>query len=98
MIAPDESPRGFVFVHPANEFLNSIPYTPEEWWDPKGKARRDDAIQFYLNMSAGVDAEEKKKQAVSATPKLEFVLHFVKEFFKQQDFFALLKAALFGSK
>ena len=75
-----------------------IPYTPEEGWDPKGKERRDDAIQFYLNMGAGVDEEEKKKQAASAAPKLEFVLHFVKEFFKPQDFFALLKAALFGSK
>ncbi|MBO5098039.1 MAG: family 20 glycosylhydrolase [Agathobacter sp.] len=75
-----------------------IPYTPEEWWDPKGKARRKDAIKFYLNMSAGVDEEEKKKQAASAAPKLEFVLHFVKEFFKPQDFFALLKAVLFGSE
>ena len=27
-----------------------IPYTKEEWWDPNGKARRDDAIQFYLDM------------------------------------------------
>ena len=49
-------------------------------------------------MSAGVDEEEKKKQAASAAPKLEFVLHFVKEFFKPQDFFALLKAVLFGSE
>ena len=59
-----------------------IPYTPEEWWDPKGKVRRDDAIQFYLNMGAGVDEEEKRKQAASAAPKLPFVLHFIKEFFK----------------
>lgn len=34
-----------------------IPYTKEEWWDPKGKARREDAIQFYFNMGAGVDEE-----------------------------------------
>ena len=62
-----------------------IPYTKEEWWDPKGKARRDDAIQFYFNMGAGVDEEESKKQAASAAPKLEFVLHFIKEFYKIKD-------------
>lgn len=75
-----------------------IPYTKEEWWDPTGKERRDDAVQFYLNMGAGVDEEEKAKQAASAAPKLEFVLHFVKEFFRAQDFYALLKAVLFGRK
>ena len=62
-----------------------IPYTKEEWWDPQGKARRDDAIQFYFNMGADVDEEEAKKQAVSAAPKLEFVLHFIKEFYKIGD-------------
>lgn len=62
-----------------------IPYTKEEWWDPKGKARRDDALQFYFNMGAGVDEEEAKKQAASAAPKLEFVLHFIKEFYKLGD-------------
>ena len=62
-----------------------IPYTKEEWWDPKGKERRDHAIQFYFNMSAGVDEEEAKKQAASAAPKLEFVLHFIKEFYKICD-------------
>lgn len=72
-----------------------IPYTKEEWWDPEGSARREDAIQFYLNMSAGVDEEEKKKQAASAAPKLEFVLHFIKEFYKIKDIPAFLKTLLF---
>ena len=62
-----------------------IPYTKEDWWDPKGNARRDDAIQFYFNMGADVDEEEAKKQAASAAPKLEFVLHFIKEFYKISD-------------
>ena len=62
-----------------------IPYTKEEWWDPKGKARRDDALLFYFNMGAEVDEEEAKKQAASAAPKLEFVLHFIKEFYKIGD-------------
>jgi len=69
-----------------------IPYTKEENWDPVGKARRDDAIQFYLNMSAGVDEEEAKKQAASAAPKLQFILHFIKEFYKISDILAFLKA------
>lgn len=68
-----------------------IPYTKEEWWDPKGQARREDAIQFYLNMGAGVDEEEKKKQAASAAPKLEFVFHFIKEFYKLSDIPAFLR-------
>lgn len=67
-----------------------IPYTKEEWWDPKGKARRDEAISFYLNMRADVGEEEAKKQAASASPKLEFVLHFIKEFYKLTDIPAFL--------
>jgi hypothetical protein len=62
-----------------------IPYTKEECWDPIGKTRREDAISFYFNMGAGVDEEEAKKQAASAAPKLEFVLHFIKEFYKISD-------------
>lgn len=62
-----------------------IPYTKEEWWDPKGKARREDALKFYFNMGAGVDEEEAKKQAASAAPKLEFVVHFIREFYKLGD-------------
>lgn len=73
-----------------------IPYTPEEGWDPNGKERRRDAVAFYLNMGAGVDEEEKAKQAASAAPKPEFVLHFLKEFFKPQDLFLLIKAVIFG--
>ena len=68
-----------------------IPYTKEEWWDPKGKERRDEALDFYFNMSAGVDEEEAKKQAASAAPKLSFVIHFIKEFFKLSDVLAFLK-------
>ena len=62
-----------------------IPYTKEECWDPQGKARRDDAIDFYFHMGADVDEEEAKKQAASAAPKLEFVFHFIKEFYKIGD-------------
>ncbi len=62
-----------------------IPYTKEEWWDPKGKVRREDALKFYFDMGAGVNEEEAKKQAASAAPKLEFVLHFIKEFYKISD-------------
>lgn len=58
-----------------------IPYTKEEWWDPKGIAAKKDAFQFYQNMGAGVDEEEAQKQAASASPKFKFVLHFIKEFF-----------------
>ena len=75
-----------------------IPYTKEEWWDPKGKARREDAIQFYFNMGAGVDAEEAKKQAASAAPKLEFVLYFIKEFYKLVDVPAFLRKLIKAKK
>ena len=75
-----------------------IPYTKEEWWDPKGRSRRDDAIQFYFNMGADVDEEEAKKQAASAAPKLEFVLHFIKEFYKISDIPTFLKSLIVGKK
>lgn len=75
-----------------------IPYMKEENWDPAGKVRRDDAIQFYFNMGAEVDEEEAKKQAASAAPKLEFVLHFIKEFYKISDVPAFLKALVTNQK
>lgn len=75
-----------------------IPYTKEEWWDPKGNARREDAIEFYFNMGADVDEEEAKKQAASAAPKLEFVLHFIKEFYKISDVPKFLKALIAKQK
>jgi len=49
-------------------------------------------------MSAGVDEEEAKKQAASAAPKLEFVLHFIKEFYKIGDVLEFLKALLIKQK
>ena len=61
-----------------------IPYTKEEWWDPKGFVRLKDAASFYLNMGKDVDEEEAKKQAASAAPKLPFVLHFIKEFYLKE--------------
>ena len=61
-----------------------IPYTKEEWWDPKGFVRLKDAVSFYLNMGKDVDEEEAKKQAASAAPKLPFVLHFIKEFYLKE--------------
>ncbi len=73
-----------------------IPYMNEENWDPKGRKRREEAVRFYLNMGAGVDEEEAKKQAASAAPKLEFVIHFITEFFKLSDIPRLLKAVIFG--
>ena len=42
-----------------------------------------------------VDEEEAKKQAASAAPKIEFVLHFIKEFFKLTDIPEFLKRLLF---
>lgn len=68
-----------------------IPYTKEKWWDPKGKARRDDALDFYFHMSEGVDEKEAEKQAASAAPKFKFVIHFIKEFYKLSDIPAFLK-------
>ena len=75
-----------------------IPYTKEENWDPKGKERRDDALDFYFHMSEGVDENEAKKQAASAAPKMEFVIHFIKEFFKLSDVPVFLKRMLFPKK
>lgn len=67
-----------------------IPYTVEKWWDPKGSIRRENAINFYFNMGAEVDEEEEKKQAASSAPKLKFVVHFIKEFYKLGDIPAFL--------
>ena len=58
-----------------------IPYTKEEWWDPKGKARREDAIDFYFNMGADVDEEEAKKQTFSWL----YIFNFVFTFLHQQN-------------
>ena len=42
-----------------------------------------------------MDEEEAKKQAASAAPKVEFVIHFIKEFFKLTDILAFVKRLLF---
>ena len=73
-----------------------IPYTKEENWDPQGKKRRDDTLDFYFHMGEGVDEQEAKKQAASAAPKIEFVIHFIKEFFKLSDIPEFLRRILFS--
>ena len=48
-------------------------------------------------MGAEVDEEEAKKQAASAAPKLEFVLHFIKEFYKLSDIPKFIKRLIRNS-
>ncbi len=71
-----------------------IQYTKEDWWEPKGKARREEAINYFTSINAGMSAEVRKETVQSAKPNREFGQSFMQKFFKTTDLFFLLKAMM----
>ena len=69
----------------------SLRYTPESWWNPKGRARRKEAIDYFTSINSGM-SEEVKNQTVEATaPNREFAQSFMSKFFRPLDIPFLLK-------
>lgn len=71
-----------------------IRYTQKEWWDPKGKARRQEAIGYFANMRSAIPEEVREQTVESAAPGMEFAQSFMTKFFKFTDLPFLLKALL----
>ncbi len=69
-----------------------IHYTAQDWWEPKGKARREEAIGFFSTINSGMSAEVRKETVKSANPNREFGQSFMQKFFKFSDLPFLLKA------
>ena len=68
-----------------------IQYTPENWWEPRGKARKKEAIDYFIKVNSM--PPEVKAQTVDATaPNKEFAGSFMKKFFQPMDIPSLLIA------
>lgn len=58
---------------------------PQESWNPKGKARREEALAYFRSMNAGM-SDEVREQTVQATkPNQEFAQSFMQKFFEPTD-------------
>ena len=69
-----------------------LTYTAEDWWDPRGRARLDEALGYLVKMNAAMPEEIRAEALDAAKPSREFVLSFVSRFFRPTDIPALLRS------
>ena len=62
--------------------------TPEDWWDPKGRARLEEAVGYLTHMNASIPAEGRPE----VEPSRELVQSFVQKFFRLTDIPALISS------
>lgn len=62
----------------------------EDWWNPRGKARRAEALDFFVKMNGGVLEEVPENQAPAQT-NLRLMVNYVTQFFRLSDLPALAK-------
>ena len=62
----------------------------ESWWNPRGKRRREEALDFFVKMNGGVLEEVPANQAPSET-NLRLMFDYVIRFFRISDLPALAK-------
>ena len=77
----------------STKFHRGIRYTPESWWEPKGAARKKEAIDYFVQINS-MPPEVKAQTVDAAAPNKEFAGSFMKQFFKPLDIPALLIAML----
>lgn len=68
-----------------------IQYTPEDWWEPKGKARKKEAIDYFIKINS-MPPEVKAQTVDVAAPNKEFAGSFMNKFFQPMDIPSLLIA------
>lgn len=78
-----------VFI--STKLHQGICYTPEDWWEPKGKLRRKEAIDYFVKINS-MPPEVKAQTVDAAAPNKEFASSFMSKFFQPLDIPALLKA------
>ena len=59
--------------------------TPESHWDPKGKARRDEALTYLKNMFKSIPKEAKDTVAEAGGDNGAFLKYFMTKFLKPTD-------------
>lgn len=59
--------------------------TPGNWWDPKGKARRDEALAYVERMTAAIPKNAKDTIAEADGDASAFLMGFATKFFKPTD-------------
>lgn len=74
----------------AKAAASGVQGTPSDGWDPKGKARREDAFAYLGRMFAAIP-KEAMPEAEDSGSGLSFLLGFATKFFKPQDIPYLLK-------
>ena len=68
-------------------------YTPEDWWEPKGRLRREEAIDYFIKVNS-MPSDVKAQTMDAAAPNREFAKSFMSKFFRPMDIPALLKAMI----
>lgn len=58
---------------------SGIHYTEKNWWDPKGKKRREEAIGYFSNLNMAMPEEVREQTMESAAPSREFAQCFMRE-------------------
>ena len=69
---------------------NGVSTMRESWWNPSGKARRTEALDFFMKMNGGVLEEVPENQA-PAPLNLKLMYDYVVRFFRLSDLPALYK-------
>ena len=78
-----------VILSPIHE---GISFTDEDWWEPKGKARRTEAINYAIGIMSSMPEEVREETIKSTKPSREFAMSFMRKFFKLTDIPFLLRA------
>lgn len=65
---------------------------PRTSWDPKGKARRRNAIAYFRKMNTSQDPKTKRETWRNSRPSRKFILSFYRKFYKPWDLFQVLFA------
>ncbi len=74
-------------VRRASEGLlgRTVRFTPEPDWDPRGNARREDALAYLSMMFAGFDRESSAEASSTSALDGEFVKNFLLKFLSPSD-------------
>ncbi len=69
-----------------------IHITEKDWWDPKGAARRKEAVSFFTAINSGMSDDVREQTVESAAPNREFAQSFMNKLFHPLDMPFLLTA------
>lgn len=76
----------------------AVRFAPEAQWEPQGRARRQEAIAYFLNMSSSMDSEVREQTVQATKPNREFSESFMKKFFHPSDIPFLFPNLMKGNK